>query len=48
MGKTFKDRKDIRINNKEISKLKKKAKRKKVRKEDYDHGRQESIFTKRS
>ena len=47
MGKTFKDRKDVSRNYKEISKLKKKYKNQKVRKEDYDDGRrQKSIFIK--
>jgi hypothetical protein len=35
MGKTFKDRKDIRRDRKEISKLKRKNKHKKSWKEDY-------------
>lgn len=42
MGKTFKDRKDVKRNNKEISKLKKKEKRR--REEDcyYDINRRDN------
>lgn len=48
MGKTWKDRKDISRNHKEISKLKRKEKHKKYWKEDYYDGRSKNLPTKRS
>ena len=46
MGKTFKDRKDLNRNYKEISKLKKKDKNRKNKREEFEDADQERFFTK--